>query len=97
MLSEKQIADAMLQFSWTEENGHLKMGRAIEQLVRDATLEEAAQVCDAHHDKARTTSGAARANACAEAIRARKSKPLRTLKDFFDSGGKLISAPSQEK
>lgn len=36
-----------------------------------AEREACAKVCDAQHDRARTSAGAARADACATAIRAR--------------------------
>ena len=42
--------------------------------ARAAALEEAAEVCDRQHDRARTSPGAARANACADAIRALKEQ-----------------------
>jgi hypothetical protein len=42
-------------------------------LVRADEREACAKVCDDQHDKARTSTGAARANACAAAIRERKS------------------------
>jgi len=40
-------------------------------LVVAQEREACAKVCDDQHDKARTSTGAARANACAAAIRAR--------------------------
>jgi len=40
-------------------------------LVAAQEREACAKVCDDQHDKARTSTGAARANACAAAIRAR--------------------------
>lgn len=40
-------------------------------LVAAAEREACAKVCDAQHDNARTSTGAARADACAAAIRAR--------------------------
>jgi hypothetical protein len=43
-------------------------------LVRADEREACAKVCDDQHDKARTSTGAARANACAAAIRARSDK-----------------------
>lgn len=45
------------------------------QPSRAAILEEAASVCDAQHDRARTSPGAARADACARAIRALGAQP----------------------
>jgi len=45
--------------------------KAFEALVRADEREACAKVCDAQHDKARTSTGAARADACAAAIRAR--------------------------
>ncbi|WP_341929243.1 hypothetical protein [Methyloversatilis discipulorum] len=44
------------------------------EAARSAALEEAAEVCDRQHDRARTSPGAARANACADAIRALKEQ-----------------------
>ena len=41
-------------------------------LVRNQVLEEAAVVCDRNADSARTSTGAARADACADAIRSMK-------------------------
>lgn len=41
-------------------------------LIAAAEREACAQVCDGQHDMARTSTGAARADACAAAIRARK-------------------------
>lgn len=43
-------------------------------LVAAAEREACAKVCDAQHDAARTSTGAARANACANRIRARGEK-----------------------
>jgi len=40
-------------------------------LVAAAEREECAKVCDKQHDRAKTSTGAARAAACAAAIRAR--------------------------
>lgn len=40
--------------------------------VRNATLEEAAVVCEEMADRARTSTGAARADACADKIRSMK-------------------------
>lgn len=40
-------------------------------LVAAHEREECAKVCDEQHDRARTSTGAARADACAAAIRAR--------------------------
>jgi len=37
-----------------------------------AEREACAKICDRHHDQARTSAGAARADACATAIRTRK-------------------------
>jgi hypothetical protein len=42
-------------------------------LVRADEREACAKLCDDQHDKARTSTGAARANACAAAIRERKT------------------------
>lgn len=44
---------------------------ALVELAVKREREECAKVCDDQHDKARTSTGAARANACAAAIRAR--------------------------
>ena len=43
-------------------------------LVAAAEREECAKICDTQHDAARTSPGAARANMCAERIRARGEK-----------------------
>jgi len=43
-------------------------------LVAAAEREACAKLCDEQHDRARTSTGAARANFCAEAIRARGEK-----------------------
>ena len=47
--------------------------RKVEKAVA-AEREACAKVCDEQHDKARTPTGAARADACARAIRARGNK-----------------------
>ena len=52
-------------------------GQAIEAFYKAAhelAYEKAAQVCDEQHNRARTSTGAARANACAEAIRQLKEQ-----------------------
>lgn len=52
--------------------GHIGMVAALERfaaLVAAAEREECAKVCDEQHDRARTSTGAARAAACAAAIR----------------------------
>ena len=52
----------------------VKSGLELHRAVRDAVKEEreaCAQVCDEQHDNARTSTGAARADSCATAIRAR--------------------------
>ncbi len=46
-------------------------------LVRNEVLEEAAAVCDKQADRARTSTGAARADACADRIRGLKSNHSR--------------------
>ena len=59
---------------WAEEAGH-PYPQADEQFLADyanLVIEMCAKVCDEQHDRARTSTGAARADACAAAIRAKK-------------------------
>ena len=52
-------------------------GQAIEAFYKAAqneAYEKAAELCDGQHDRARTSTGAARANSCAAAIRKLKEK-----------------------
>lgn len=52
--------------------GIKKIAAAIENAGYVRGLEAAAVICDKHHDRARTSTGAARADACATEIRAQK-------------------------
>ena len=45
--------------------------RVVTKMVADAEREACAAICDLQHDRARTSTGAVRADACAQAIRAR--------------------------
>jgi hypothetical protein len=68
---------------WTEESGidlidrlfhgDIEQLQSFANLVRNAAIEEAAVKCDEQADRARTSSGAARADACADQIRSMKS------------------------
>jgi hypothetical protein len=44
MLTDEEIAVTMLKFAWTDENAHIKMGRAIESIVRELTIDECARL-----------------------------------------------------
>ena len=48
--------------------------RRFAALVAAAEREACAKLCDEQHDRARTSTGASRANSCASAIRARGEK-----------------------
>lgn len=55
-------------------------GEAVEvvrfaELVAANEREACAELCDAQHDRARTSAGASRADSCAQAIRARGNIP----------------------
>jgi hypothetical protein len=76
-MTEEQISQWVREAGLGDSHGHLVKYyadgiQAFAQLVHNATLEEAAVVCEEMADRARTLTGAARSDACADKIRSMK-------------------------
>lgn len=58
--------------SWAASTDNIeRFAKLVEQRTAEAEREACAAICDLQHDRARTSTGAVRADACAHAIRAR--------------------------